>query len=135
MLFLESLMDSRTVCLFLTGAVFVGLGSARNQEPTKMLRHVVMVKFKEANTPDETKQVVEAFQQLPKKIPLVSDFEFGTDVSPEKLADGFTHCFLMSFKSDKDRDAYLVHPAHREFVEIALPRIDKVLVVDFWNGK
>ena len=120
--------------MFVLGGTLFAMGIAAPQEdPPKMLRHVVLFKFKEANTSDQNAKVLEAFKKLPSQIAEVATFECGTDVSPEGLADGFTHCCLIGFRSDKDRDIYLKHEAHQRFVELALPRLDKVLVVDFWN--
>jgi hypothetical protein len=99
----------------------------------KILRHVVLFKFKDTATPAQIRQVEDAFRVLPGKISEVKTFEWGTNVSPENLAQGFTHCFLLSFSSDKDRDAYLVAPAHQEFGALLRPYLDKVLVVDFWS--
>ncbi len=42
-----------------------------------------------------------------------------------------THAFLLTFDNAADRDAYLPHPAHKEFVEILKPILDKATVVDF----
>jgi hypothetical protein len=61
----------------------------------------------------------------------VRDFEWGTNMSPENLNQGFTHCFLLTFDNARDRDAYLVHPAHKEFGKLLGPYLDKVTVVDF----
>ncbi len=98
----------------------------------KLLRHVVMFQFKESSSESDINGVVEAFRQLPQKIDTIADFEYGTDNSPEGLADGFTHCFLVSFKSEKDREVYLPHKAHQEFVEILKPHLEKVMVIDYW---
>jgi hypothetical protein len=73
------------------------------------------------------------FRGLPAKIKEIAGFEWGTDVSPEGKAQGFTHCFLVTFKSEADRDAYLPHSAHKEFVGVVGPHVDKVCVVDFWS--
>ena len=63
----------------------------------------------------------------------IKAFEFGTNNSPEGLSQGFTHCFVATFASEKDRDEYLPHPAHKEFVEkYAKPYVDKACVVDYW---
>ena len=83
----------------------------------KILRHVVLFKFKDGATPANVKSVEDAFLLLPSKINLIKGFEWGTNNSPEKLNDGLTHCFLGSFASEKDRDDYLVHPAHKAFVK------------------
>lgn len=101
----------------------------------KMLRHVVMFKFKDSSNKEDIQGVVDAFRELPSKIPTIADFEYGTDNSPEGLADGFTHCFLVSFKSEKDREVYLPHAAHKAFVEVLKPHLDKVMVIDYWAAK
>ncbi len=108
--------------------------SAADQDE-KMLRHVVMFQFKKESSKEEVQQVVDAFRRLPEKIPQIADFEYGTDNSPEGLADGFTHCFLVSFKSEKDRDVYLPHQAHQDFVKVLKPHLEKVLVVDYWAAQ
>jgi hypothetical protein len=76
-----------------------------------------------------------AFRALKEEIPQISTLEWGTNVSPEKHNKGFTHCFILSFKSDKDRDDYLVHPAHKEFGGILGPFMADVFVIDFWAQK
>ncbi|MCA9133921.1 MAG: Dabb family protein [Planctomycetales bacterium] len=104
-------------------------------ESGKVLRHVVMFQFKESSSADEVQKVVEEFRALPKKIPQIADFEYGTDNSPEGLAAGFTHCFLVTFRSEKDREAYLPHAAHLAFVEVLKPHLEKVMVIDYWASK
>lgn len=99
----------------------------------RTLRHVVLFKFKESSTPADVARIVEAFRGLPKRIPEIKGFEWGTNVSPEGKADGFTHCFFVTFASEADRDAYLPHPAHKEFVGVVGPHVDKVCVVDYWT--
>ena len=107
----------------------------KNGKSSKILRHVVLFKFKEATTPEQVKEIVDAFAALPQKIDTIHDFEWGTDVSPEMKSDGFTHCFFVSFTEEKGRDAYLPHPAHQAFVKIVGPHVEKVLVVDYWAKK
>ena len=101
----------------------------------KLLRHVVMLKFKDSSGAGDIKKVEEAFAGLWKKISLIKQFEWGTNNSPENLNQGLTHCFLVTFKSEKDRDDYLVHPDHKAFVDILLPHLDKVTVVDYWANR
>jgi hypothetical protein len=113
-----------------------GFMPATGQEKSeKLLRHVVLFKFKPDVTADQVKQVTDAFSALPSKIDAIHSFEWGTDVSVENKADGFTHCFLVTFRSLDKRGEYLPHQAHQDFIKIAGPRIDKVLVVDYWAGK
>lgn len=105
------------------------------EKESKMLRHVVLFKFKETSSKEEVSKVVDAFRSLKGSIPQVADFEYGTDNSPEGLANGFTHCFLLTFKSEADRDAYLPHPKHKEFIDIVKPHLDKAQVIDYWATK
>ena len=99
----------------------------------KLLRHVVLFKFKEGSKPEQIQAVVDAFRGLPKKIDAIEDFECGTDVSVENRSEGFTHCFLVTFRDEKGRAAYLPHPAHQELIKLVGPVLDKVLVVDYWT--
>ncbi len=98
----------------------------------KTLRHVVLFKFKDSSSPANVKKIEDAFHELPKKIKTITAFEWGTNNSPEGLNQGLTHCFFVSFASEKDRNEYLPHPAHKAFVDIAGPHIDKVTVLDYW---
>jgi hypothetical protein len=101
----------------------------------KILRHVVLFKFKDTATHAQIKQIEDAFRALPSQIPQVKSFEWGTNVSPEHLNQGFTHCFLVTFSSDTDRDAYLVASAHKAFGQLLTPSLDKVTVIDFWSKR
>ena len=99
----------------------------------KMLRHVVLFKFKESSSPEDIKRVEDAFRAIPTKIKEVKAFEWGTNNSPESLNEGLTHCFLVTFASEKDREVYLPHPEHMAFVDILKPHLDKAVVVDYWS--
>lgn len=118
--------------IFAFAAVMVNEATRAAEEPTKpKLRHVVFFKFKAETTPEKLKEITDAFAELPKKIDAIRDFEWGTDVSVEKLSKGFTHCFFVTFDDEQGRDAYLPHPAHTAFVEIVKPHLEDVCVVDY----
>jgi len=103
-----------------------------NARAANKLQHVVCFKFKSTATTEDIKKVEEAFQALKSKIPLIVSLEWGTNVSKEKKDKGFTHCFILTFKSEQDRDAYVVHPDHKAFGKIVGPVLDDVFVIDFW---
>lgn len=111
-------------------------GAAADKPPKSgKLQHVVAVKFKSSATPQQIQQVETAFRALKKKIPQVKDFQWGTNVSRENLNRGFTHCWVLSFKSEADLQAYIKHPEHQAFVELLRPVLDEVFVIDFWAQK
>lgn len=99
------------------------------------VRHVVAFKFKDSATPAQIQEVEKAFAALKTKIPQIVSFEMGTNMSPEKLNKGFTHCFILTFKNAADRDTYLVHPDHKAFGQIVGPVMSDVFVIDIVADK
>jgi hypothetical protein len=106
--------------------------AAAKSKKTK-LHHFVAFKFKESATKEDIKKVEDAFRDLKAKIPLIAGFEWGLNNSPEGLNKGFTHGFFLTFKTEKDRDEYLVHPDHKEFGKLIGPYVADVMVLDFWS--
>ena len=98
---------------------------------TGAYRHVVCFKFKDDATKNQITAIEKAFAALPSKIDSITGYEWGTNVSPENLAQGYTHCFVVSFKDKKGLEAYLPHKDHKAFVEQLLPILDKAFVIDF----
>lgn len=101
--------------------------------PARLLRHVVLFKFKDSSTDEQVERIENAFCALPDKVDAIYDFEWGTDVSVENRQQGFTHCFFVSFLSEADRAKYIPHSAHKAFGELLGPHLDKVLVIDYWT--
>lgn len=104
-------------------------------KPTKLLRHMVLYKFKPEMSVNQVEEVVEAFSALPQKIDSIVDFERGVNVSEEGKSEGFTHCFVVTFRDTKGRDTYLKHPAHDDYVKIVKDRREKVLVFDYFTAE
>jgi hypothetical protein len=102
-------------------------------EPTRLLRHVVLFKFKDETTAEQIVEIENAFRALPSQIDAIHGFEWGTNVSVEGIARGYTHCFFLTFQSEEDRAIYLPHPAHKAFGQMLNPYRDQVLVLDYWS--
>ena len=120
-------------CLLIIG-FFVTVSALAADAPAKdgKLRHVVAFKFKDTASKEQIKEAEDSFRGLKGKIPEIASYEWGTNVSPEKHDKGFTHGFILTFKSEKDRDAYLVHPEHKKFGQLLGPILGDVFVIDFW---
>src|SRR6266850_3328246 len=108
------------------------LGLTTNATAADKLQHVVSFKFKTTAAAADIKKVEAAFEALKQKIPEVMALEWGTNVSKEKKDKGFTHCFILSFKNEKDLETYIAHPDHKAFGKIVGPVLDDVFVIDFW---
>ncbi len=100
----------------------------------KTLRHVVLFRYKPEATEEEITGITKAFSTLRDKIPGIDSFEWGLNISPEGLDQGFTHCYMLSFRSEADRDAYLPHPEHKAFGQLLGSLLDGVFVVDYWTN-
>ena len=98
-----------------------------------VLRHVVLFSFKDDASYEAVDKVIADFARLPAQIPGIVSYEWGTNVSPEGLNDGFTHCFTLTFASNEDRDGYIVHPAHEAFVKTLGTSLARSLVLDYWT--
>ena len=106
--------------------------TAETNMNTKQLRHVVLFKFKKEAPPAAIKKIEDAFIGLPATIKTIKSFEWGLNNSPEGLNKGFTHCFFVTFNSEKERSIYLPHPAHIAFVNVLSSHLEDVLVLDYW---
>jgi len=118
-----------TLVLSLTLSVFA---AERSSNSATKLRHVVAFKFKQSATQEQIKQVEDAFRDLKRKIKEIQSYEWGTNVSKENHNKGCTHGFILTFRSEADRDTYIDHPAHKDFGKLVGPVLDDVFVIDFW---
>jgi hypothetical protein len=101
--------------------------------PASAVRHVVVFRYKPDATPEKIRQVTEAFAALKNQIPGIIAFEHGVNNSPEKMNQGYTHVYTMTFTNAAARDAYLPHPAHKAFGTLlgSSGIFDGVFVVDY----
>ena len=83
--------------------------------PAAAVRHVVVFRYKPGASPEKIRQITDAFAALKDQIPGILAFEHGVNNSPEKLDQGFTHVYQLTFTNAAARDVYLVHPAHKAF--------------------
>jgi general stress protein 26 len=100
----------------------------------KVLRHVVIFKFREEASEAEVQKISDSFNALPNHISVIQSFEWGLNDSPEDLHQGFTHCYMLTFNSEEERDGiYTPHPKHQAFVASLKPHLEKVFVIDYWT--
>ena len=116
--------------LLLTTAPALGAQTAAAPET---VRHIVVFKYKPGATEEQVREVTNAFVALKARIPGIVSLEHGVNNSPEKLNQGFTHVYQVTFTNAAARDAYLPHPAHKAFGELLgrLGVLESVFVVDY----
>ena len=82
-----------------------------------MIRHIVLVRFREGVPPEDRAALRDTLRDLEVGASggaaAYQGFAFGSNVSPEGLAQGFDTGFTIDFADAAARDAYLVDPGHQ----------------------
>ena len=104
------------------------------KECPKMLRHVLLLKFKEGTTPEKIKEVETAFAALPGKIDAIKCYEWGTNISVENRSEGFTHCFIVTFADEAGLDEYMNNPDLKAFRKSLGGPLEKYIAIDYWTN-
>jgi hypothetical protein len=79
-----------------------------------MIRHIVLLRFKESVTADEKAAHYAELEGLKGHLKGILGSQFGPNVSPEEpVIHGFKDGFWFDFADEAARDAYLVDPAHQ----------------------
>jgi hypothetical protein len=103
-----------------------------------MVKHVALIRFRPDVSQKTIDEVFGALTGLRRTIPGLLDFSGGSYSSPEGLAKGFTHGFVMTFADEASRNAYLPHPDHERVKQQILPLLDGgldgVVVFDWVEG-
>ena len=120
-----------------SGVLMAAATAPDDSQSGSQVRHVVVFKFKPTATAAQVREVTTAFGALKDQIPGIVSFEHGRNHSPEKLDQGFTHVYLVTFTNVAARDAYLPHPEHKKFGELLsrLGVVEGAFVVDFTPGQ
>ena len=95
------------------------------------VKHFGVFAFKPGINPAMIDRCFAEMRAMVGKIPGLLDMTHGAYDSPEGLADGFTHGFIMTFENAAARNTYLPHPEHERVKAIVVPCLDRVVVFDF----
>lgn len=114
------------------------------------IKHIVIFKYKDSVTPEQKKEVIQRFLLLQqskrsgKKNPYIVNIITGSQKSGEKASLGFEQAFIVTFRSEGDRNYYVgtpvindpayydkQHAEFKKFVEPLLAENNGVLVFDF----
>ena len=98
-----------------------------------MIRHIVLFKLREFNTTAEKKKAAETVSaelvKLKKKIPFISDFETGINITIDESA--YDWVLNSTFASIEDLKAYQAHPDHQAFIQFNKGYSVKKVVIDY----
>lgn len=98
-----------------------------------MIKHIVFLKIvRDLPVPEKSlvlKEVRQRLRELPGMIPEIVSFEIGINQAVDDKAADLV--ILSDFDSQEDLKTYLIHPAHKAFIEWNRDRCPKSAVVDF----
>ena len=91
---------------------------------------VLGLKFKATATGAEIAAILNALNALPQQISEIQSLSGGFNISQEGRNKGFTHIFVLSFRSANDLFGYAKHPAHDAFVKLLLTQLEDSIELD-----
>ena len=96
----------------------------------KLLRRVILFKFKDGISQEQIAEAGNAFLALPAQIDAVYDVEWGKAITePEP----YSHCLLVSFRTAADMQTYNEHPAHTAIGEKYGHFVESLAGLDYWS--
>ncbi|KAK9289077.1 hypothetical protein L1049_017548 [Liquidambar formosana] len=101
------------------------------EEAKGVLKHTVLLKFKDGTPLDQIDQLIKGCVNLSNLIPTVKAFHWGKDVRVENPHQDFTHLFEYTFESAEGLAEYMAHPAHVELATVIQPYWEKLTVFNY----
>ncbi|WP_391086992.1 Dabb family protein [Vibrio sp. NH-UV-68] len=96
-----------------------------------MIRHILLIKFKESSPLSEIEKLKGLFEAMPEKVEGVVSVEWGVNDSPEGKNKGYTHSVLMTFANEAGRQNYLPHVEHEALKQVFRPLLEDIVVFDY----
>jgi hypothetical protein len=89
-----------------------------------MIKHIVLLKFKENCPSQDIEWCFKALAGLKDHIPEILSFNHGCYRSQEGLNQGYGHGFEMEFSDERCRDIYLDHQVHKDVAGKIIPLLE-----------
>jgi hypothetical protein len=121
---------SRSVLLFVFSITFFGAGCGAAE---KQVHHMVMFTWKEGTSAEQAATIEKALVGLKGKVPGIVSLTYGKQTSPEDAAKkhGFQYGLSVVFANAAARDVYITHADHVAAVNVLLPHLADVAVLDY----
>ena len=97
--------------------------------PEKVIRHIVLVQFKDEITEQQIAEVGQAFLALPAQIAEIQHLEWGSAVNDNAA---YSHCLFVTSQNEADLQAYENHSAHQAVGEQFGHLVAGITVVNYW---
>src|ERR1700759_2227483 len=118
-----------TVVAFL----FQNKSYAQTENSGTVLRHIVIITFKQDASADSIQALDNIYRDLSKSS-FVKSFEMGINISTRDTGV-IKHVYVTSFASKDDMDNYRKIPEYSMLFKVSLPVSDDVTVADYWVNR
>ncbi len=96
-----------------------------------MLRHIVMVKFKDRDAvPQISEKVKQMLINLEETVETLKRMEVGININTRPAA--FDVVLTADFDNEEGLNKYRVHPEHVKVLDFLKEVVEKTAVVDYW---
>src|SRR6478735_1391129 len=123
----------KILALSLLAAIMLFVHNNAVAQTNTVLRHIVIITFKQDAPADSIKALDNLYISLSKS-PLVKDFEWGVNMSTRDT-NVVKHIYATSFASKEDIDSYRKLPEYPKLFKLSLPVAEDVTVADYWAKK
>lgn len=100
---------------------------------SSVLRHIVIITFKQDAPADSIKALDNIYETLSKNS-VVKDFEMGVNISPRDTGV-IKHIYTTTFTTKDDMDNYKKSALYKTLFKTSLNVADDVSVADYWTMK
>lgn len=95
------------------------------------VQHMVILRFRPEVSAAEIDRIFDLIHGMRNRIPGIEYVAGGPYSSPEGFNQGYTHGFLVTFRDEAARDAYLPHPEHEVVRDAILAVMEHGVAFDF----
>src|SRR5262245_27067188 len=100
-----------------------------NTETRKMLRHVVLLQFKDEASQEQIRDISQAFRALPAQIAAIVRLEWKNIITE---GAPYSSRLIVTCHSEADLKAYENHPAHQAIPATFGSVMRTLAVTDYW---
>jgi len=93
-----------------------------------MLKHIVLMKFKEGASEEDIRDMEKGLASLPPVIPEIRQYEFGRDKRKERAYD---FALISAFQNGEALKRYQAHPDHVVVLNQVKALCEKIVAADF----
>ena len=103
----------------------------RQESVPLLLKHIVVVTFKQGTTDDQISAVDHSFSNLAVKLKMVKGYEWGIGTDDHDTVH-IKHVYITAFENKAEEAKYGASPEHQAHIRLGADYIESVSATDFY---